>query len=73
LRERPEGADMEASKLVRGRSLPTSAAVARAAHRAMLAGDVVHVPGLRNKVLASSVRFTPRPVMRRIVHKIQEP
>ena len=38
----------------------------------MLAGAVVHVPGLRNKVLASSVRVTPRPVIRRLVHKLQE-
>lgn len=66
------GADMEASKLVKGRKLPTAAEVAAAGHKAMLAGDVVHVPGLRNKVLASSVRFTPRPVIRRLVHKLQE-
>ena len=24
-----------------------------------------------NKVMASTVRFTPRPVMRRLVHKLQ--
>ena len=70
------GADMQASKLVKGRKLPTSAQVAKAGHKAghkaMLAGAVVHVPGLRNKVLASSVRVTPRPVIRRLVHKLQE-
>ena len=66
------GADMEASRLVRGRKLPTAASVARSAHGAMLAGDVVHVPGMRNKVLATSVRFTPRPLMRRIVHRLQD-
>ena len=66
------GADMEASRLVRGRKLPTAASVARSAHGAMLAGDVVHVPGVRNKVLATSVRFTPRPLMRRIVHRLQD-
>jgi len=66
------GAEMEASKLVKGRKLPTSAQVAKAGHKAMLAGAVVHVPGLRNKVLASSVRVTPRPVIRRLVHKLQE-
>lgn len=66
------GADMQASKLVKGRKLPTSAQVAKAGHKAMLAGAVVHVPGLRNKVLASSVRVTPRPAIRRLVHKLQE-
>lgn len=67
------GAEMEASKLVKGRRLPSSADVARAGLAAMEAGDVVHVPGLRNKVLASSIRFTPRPVVRRLVHSLQRP
>lgn len=66
------GAEMESSKLVQGRTLPTAAAVARSGHAAMLAGKVVSVPGARNKVLVSSVRFSPRPVVRRLVHKLQE-
>ena len=67
----PAGAEMESSKLVHGRTLPTAADVARSGHAAMLAGKVVHVPGGRNKLLASSVRFTPRPLLRRIVHRMQ--
>lgn len=67
------GADMEASKLVKGRSLPTAAEVARDGLRAMDAGKVVHVSGVRNKVLASSIRVTPRPVVRRLVHRLQQP
>jgi hypothetical protein len=29
------------------------------------------VPGLMNKMFASSVRVTPRPIVRRIVHRMQ--
>ncbi|HTK14982.1 MAG TPA: hypothetical protein VL769_01210 [Acidimicrobiia bacterium] len=35
-------------------------------------GDVVAIPGFRNKLLAASIRFSPRPVVRRLVHKTQE-
>lgn len=65
------GADLHESKLVRGRTLPTSAEVAASGYRAMTRGDVVHVPGMRNKLLASSIRFTPRPLVRRLVHRVQ--
>jgi uncharacterized protein len=65
------GASMEESRLVRGRKLPTAAAVAAYGVNAMRKGDAVAVPGAMNKVFAASVRFTPRPVMRRIVHRMQ--
>lgn len=41
--------------------------------KAMGAGRVVYVPGLRNKVLASSVGESPRPVIRRLVRSLQQP
>jgi uncharacterized protein len=65
-------AAMEQSRLVKGKKMPTSASVAAFAVKAMDRGDVVAVPGLQNKVLAASVRFSPRPVIRRVVHKLQE-
>jgi uncharacterized protein len=65
-------AEMEQSGLVKGRKLATSASVAAFGVKAMNRGDVVAVPGFQNKVLAASVRFSPRPVIRRVVHKIQE-
>jgi short-subunit dehydrogenase len=64
-------AAMEDSRLVRGRKLPTAAAVAAFGVAAMNGGDVVAIPGVRNKMLASSVRFTPRAVVRRFVHRMQ--
>jgi uncharacterized protein len=65
------GAAMESSRLVSGRKLPTAAAVAASGYTKLMAGDPVHVTGLRNKVLASSIRFTPRPIVRRMVHRMQ--
>ena len=66
-------AEMESSRLVKGRTLAQAGDVARIGYRAMQRGDVVVVPGLRNKIFASSVRFTPRPVLRRVVHRLQRP
>ena len=37
-----------------------------------LRGDVVTVPGFMNKMFAASVRVTPRPVIRRVVHRMQD-
>jgi uncharacterized protein len=65
------GAAMERSRLVRGRTLPTSVSVAAYGVAAMRKGDAVAVPGLMNKVFASSIRFTPRPIVRRVVHRMQ--
>ena len=64
-------ADMELSPLVANRKLPSAAEVAAYGVKAMEHGDVVAVPGLMNKVMAGSVRFTPRPVIRRLVRKLQ--
>ena len=65
-------ADMEHSALVKGRRLPSSAEVARAGVRAMHRGDAVAVVGAQNKVLVASARLAPRPVLRRMVHRLQQ-
>ncbi len=64
-------ADMELSPLVANRKLPTSAEVAAFGVKAMERGDAVAIPGVMNKVMAGSVRFSPRFVTRRIVYKMQ--
>lgn len=64
-------ADMELSPLVANRKLPTSAEVAAFGVKAMQRGDPVAIPGLMNKMMAESVRFSPRFVTRRLVHKLQ--
>jgi Short-chain dehydrogenases of various substrate specificities len=64
-------ADMELSPLVANKKLPSATEVAAFGVKAMNNGDAVAVPGFMNKVMASSVRITPRPVIRRLVHKLQ--
>jgi short-subunit dehydrogenase len=66
------GATMEESRLVKGRKLPTASSVAAYGVKAMNRGDVVAVPGVANKVMAASIRFSPRPVVRRLVHRMQD-
>jgi uncharacterized protein len=66
------GATMEESRLVKGRKLPTAASVAAYGVKAMNRGDVVAVPGITNKVMAASIRVSPRPVVRRLVHRMQD-
>ena len=68
----PSRAAMEDSRLVKGRKLPSAASVAAYGVKAMNRGDVVAVPGVMNKVMAASVRVSPRPVIRRLVHRMQD-
>jgi uncharacterized protein len=65
-------AEMEHSRLVKGRKLPSSASVAQYGVHAMNKGDVVAVPGFMNKAMAAGIRFAPRPMVRRMVHTIQK-
>jgi short-subunit dehydrogenase len=65
-------ANMEKSRLVNERMLAKADDVAKYGVKAMNKGDVVAVPGFMNKFVATSVRFSPRPVVRRLVHKIQD-
>jgi short-subunit dehydrogenase len=49
----------------------SSEAVARAGYDGFRRGKAIVVPGLKNKIGAASVRFTPRPVIRRILRRLQ--
>jgi short-subunit dehydrogenase len=55
------------------RGVAEAAPVARHAYRAMLAGRVVAIPGLMNKVLALSSRFVPRALLRSGVARLNRP
>lgn len=66
------GAKMEASKLVRGKSIDGPEEVARVGYQALKAGRRFVVPGAKNKMLAQSVRFLPRNTITRMVKKAQE-
>ena len=50
----------------------TSAGVARAGYEAMKRGRRVVIPGAKNKLLAQSVRVSPRRLVTKIVRKMQE-
>jgi short-subunit dehydrogenase len=64
-------AAMEDSRLVKDRKLPSAANVAAYGVKAMQRGKVVAVPGVTNKMLIASIRFSPRPIVRRLVHRMQ--
>jgi len=66
-------AAMGDSALVKGKRLPAAEPVAAAGYRAMLAGRPVYIPGLVNRVLAFSVRLTPRGVITAISKRMAAP
>ena len=65
-------ANLEESKLVAGKTLPTAREVASFGYDAMMKGTPVAVHGLANKLLVQTPRFSPRAMIRRTVRSIQE-
>lgn len=64
-------ARMEKSKLVSNQKIMDAATVAQAGYRGLMQGQTVVVPGLKNQILAASVRFMPRNVVTNIVRNMQ--
>lgn len=67
-----ERAKMENSGLVKGKRMMDARTVAEVGYRALLRGKPVVIPGLRNKLLAQSIRVSPRSMVTKIVRKMQE-
>jgi uncharacterized protein len=65
-------ASMEESALVKNKKLPSSYEVATYGYKSMMKGKVVAIHGLKNWILANSVRFTPRSIVVRITRKLQD-
>ena len=63
---------MGASKLFR-RGVMEASEVAETGYCAFMKGRTTIVPGLRNKLLAFSVRFSPRKLLPAVVRRLQEP
>lgn len=64
-------ADMEKSRLFKmGRM--KSIDVARTGYRAMMSGKTLAIPGVKNLVMAESVRFAPRKLVTAIARSVQE-
>lgn len=64
--------DIEDSRLVKGKKLPTSKDVAVYGYKAMMKGKRVAIHGTMNRLLAESVRFMPRKMVTKTVRKLQE-
>jgi short-subunit dehydrogenase len=65
-------AGMEGSKLIKGKKIMDAETAAKVGYRALMKGKTVVIPGLKNKILAWSVRFTPRNMVTQIVRGLQE-
>jgi uncharacterized protein len=65
-------AQMEQSKLVRGKEIMTAETVARAGYAGMMKGKTVVIPGVSNKMMAQAVRFLPRNTVTKLVRNAQE-
>jgi short-subunit dehydrogenase len=65
-------AQMEESKLVRGKAIMTSETVAKAGYAGLMKGKTVVIPGMSNKMMAQAVRFLPRNTVANLVRSAQE-
>ncbi|WMN11969.1 SDR family oxidoreductase [Marivirga salinae] len=65
-------ADLGDSKLVKNKKLPSSAEVAEYGYKSMMKGKRVAIHGFQNKLMALSVRFTPRSWVASLVKKLSE-
>ncbi|HTP80217.1 MAG TPA: SDR family oxidoreductase [Bacteroidota bacterium] len=63
---------MEKSKLVAGKKIMDAHTVAEMGYRGMMKGKRIVIPGFRNKMLAQSIRISPRRVTTKIVRLLQE-
>ncbi|TMC91057.1 MAG: SDR family oxidoreductase [Chloroflexi bacterium] len=64
-------AHMEDSKLFSGKIMDAQT-VARIGYRGLMTNKTVVIPGLRNKILVETVRFSPRKMVTRVVRNMQE-
>lgn len=67
-----ERGKMQESRLVKGKKIMDARTVGEAGYKAMIAGKPVVIPGVKNKLLAQSIRFSPRSVVTKIVRNLQE-
>jgi short-subunit dehydrogenase len=66
-------ANMNNSGMVKNKNLPSSEEVAAAGYRAMQRGRRVYIHGFMNRVMAQSVRFTPRRLVTLVVKSLMKP
>ncbi len=65
-------ANLENSRLMKTRKIPTSKKVAEYGYKSLMKGKVVAIHGKRNYILAQVVRLLPRSTVVKMVRKLQE-
>ena len=65
-------AAMEQSKLVSGRRIMDAATVAKIGYEGLMKNQTIVIPGLKNRLLTLSIRFTPRNLVTQLVRNMQE-
>ncbi|MEH2395264.1 MAG: SDR family oxidoreductase [Nostoc sp.] len=65
-------AGMEDSKIAHIKRMMETETVAKIGYRGLMTNKTVVVPGMRNKILTESVRFTPRNLVTKVVRSMQE-
>jgi hypothetical protein len=63
---------LEKSRIMKLMKVMDARTVAEVGYRGLVAGKPVVIPGLMNKLLAQSVRFSPRGLVTKIARKMQE-
>ncbi|WP_162051480.1 SDR family NAD(P)-dependent oxidoreductase [Pontibacter pamirensis] len=67
-----DAANLEGSGIFSKQFVADARSVAKAGYEGMMAGEVVVIPGIHNKLTVFFTRFVPRSILRNIVKKMQE-
>jgi short-subunit dehydrogenase len=67
-----QAAAQQESKLVKGKKLPTSRQVAAFGFRALMRGKVVAIHGWKNAMMVSSLRISPRSLIRQVSRRLMD-
>ncbi len=65
-------ANMAESGLFKRMGAMDARSVAEAGYRGLMAGRTIVIPGMKNRMLAESVRFAPRKMVTAISRKMQD-
>jgi short-subunit dehydrogenase len=65
-------AEMQESKLVKGKKLPSAKEVALYGYKAMMNNRTVAIHGIMNYLMANSVRFAPRSMIVKVARSMQD-
>jgi len=63
---------MQNSGLVKGKKIMDARTVAEAGYRGLMAGKSIVIPGVKNKLMAQSLRFSPRSLVTKVVRSMQK-